>query len=230
MKLFVLAFAVLLPQQKNDAESLFKKMEEKLAKAKTVQVKSKGSSMTADGEMSAAVDLSWEAGNKARVASEMKIPGPGEFKSLFISDGKSAALSGLEAKSGKTFQNLTPDLVRAWSRGGGFFASEWIEAATFKDARHPKRGIVPKAVEFKSGPKEKVGPRDAQKLEYTLTEVESGKVSMSLWIDLETHLPLKREMRGFHGREKMTFTEHYSDFKIDEEIDASKFELPKEAK
>jgi hypothetical protein len=37
-------------------------------------------------------------------------------------------------------------------------------------------------------------------------------------------------MRGFHGQEKLTLVETYSDFKLDEKIDPSKFELPKEAK
>lgn len=228
--LLLLGSVLVFSQQKNEAEALFKRMEEKLAKAKTVQVKSRGSTMTAEGEMAATVELSWEAGSKARLDSDMKIPEQGEFKSRFVSDGKNAALSGPQAQSGKTPQNLISDLVRSWSRGGGFFAAAWIEAATFKDKRHPKRANVPKTVDFKLGPKENVGPRDAQKIEFTLTEVESGKVSMALWIDLESHLPLKREMRGLHGQEKLTFTEFYSDFKLDEAIDPSKFDLSKEKK
>ncbi|HEU4339726.1 MAG TPA: hypothetical protein VFS19_06630 [Planctomycetota bacterium] len=226
----VVAFVLVIAQEKNEAEELFKKMEEKLAKAKTVQVKGSGSSEMSEGEMKAATVLLWETGNKARLDTELTIPGMGDIKGLYVSDGKHAAARGPESKDGKTPEKLTSDLVQSWARGGGFFVIMWIEAATFKDENHPKRAQVPKPVGFKMGPKEKVGDREAQKIEYALTNIEAEDVSMALWIDPETFLPVKREMRGFHGKEKLTYFETYSDLKLDEKIDAAKFELPKDTK
>ena len=49
----------------------------------------------------------------------------------------------------------------------------------------------------------------------------------ALWIDPETYLPVKREMRGFHKKEKLAYSETCSDLKLDEKIDAAKFERPK---
>jgi outer membrane lipoprotein-sorting protein len=225
----LVAVTILVPQEAKEAEALFKKMEEKLAKAKTVQMKSTASAKMEQGEMTLSADLFWEADNKVRLEYGMKAP-EGELKSLYVSDAKSVVMTGHEKRSGVTPPKLTSDLVRSWSGGGGFFVTFWIEAATFKDESHPKRANVPKAVSFKMGAKEKIGDRDTQRIDFTLAEVESGEVSMSLWIDLATIIPVKREMRGFHGPEKLTLVETYSDFKLDEKIDPSKFELPKEAK
>jgi len=231
VKLLALFAAVLLlPQEKKEAEALFKKAEEKLAKAKSVHVKSSGSSAMGAGEMTLTVEALWEGENRVRVESEMKVPGMDGQKSVFVSDGKSARSSdGEKTLAGAAREKLTGDLAKAWLRGGGMFTAMWIEVATFKDKDHPKREKLPVCSKFKLGPKEKIDGRDVHRIEYS-GEFESGEVPCVVWIDAETLLPLKREMRGFHGQEKLTFVETFTGFKLDEKIESSKFEIPKESK
>ena len=226
--LILIAAVLLLPQEKNEAEELFKKMEEKVAKAKSIQLSCSGTAKMSQGDMSLSADLLVETGNKVRLTCELK--GPGEtHKELFVSDGKAMKLlEGERVQSEKTPKALNADLILGLTRGGGLFTAGWVQAVTLKDERHANRSKVPTCSGFKMGRKEKIGERGAQSIEFTIKGMEAGDVACVLWIDTETHLPLKREIRGFHGEEEGTFVETYSDFKLDEKIDPAKFELPKE--
>ena len=89
-----------------------------------------------------------------------------------------------------------------------------------------------KASEFKLGKKEKIGEREAQVIEYKLAYEEAAKetpdlsLSEKLWLDVETHLPLKRVVVGKLKKE-FTCTEEYSEFTLNPKVDAKLFELPK---
>ena len=85
MKLLALSVvALLLPQEKNEAEELFKKMEEKLEKATTISVKVKGTMKA--GDMSVEGDLIVGEGNRAR--SDMKLKSGDSTRAFSaVSDG-----------------------------------------------------------------------------------------------------------------------------------------------
>jgi hypothetical protein len=85
---------------------------------------------------------------------------------------------------------------------------------------------------FRLGPTEKVGEREAQRLEYQLfikgQDGPDGKpapFSVTLWLDPETLLPMKRvvlqEVLG------IKITESYGKLLLNGKVDVRKFEMPK---
>ncbi len=82
--------------------------------------------------------------------------------------------------------------------------------------------------DFKLAGEEKIGERNTQVIQYTITA--KGKnpnvLSMKVWLDAKTNLPVKLAMTG--GSSDITdITETYSEFTIDAKVDAKLFELPK---
>ena len=222
MKLLALITAVLLlPQEKNEAEELFKKMEEKIAKARTAQARVTGELGPTGIAITATCWLG--EGKEARVDLEGRIGG-GVLKSNLISDGKKVRLEA-PGKDPALFD--APEHLGRLSRTfltrngimGMFdmaFESKSIRAESAPNTR---------MTDIASGAREKVGDREALEVRYRLG---GGKDPdrVSVWIDVATHLPLKRVVK--QGDTNLTVT--YSEFKLNEKIDAAKFELPKEAK
>jgi len=91
-------------------------------------------------------------------------------------------------------------------------------------------GLAPDAIQlsdFKDAGKEKVGERNTQVIEYTATEKDAKEgLSMKMWLDAETHLPVKLAVTGGQSDVK-NLTETYSEFILDPEVDAKSFEAPK---
>ena len=83
---------------------------------------------------------------------------------------------------------------------------------------------------FKEGAAEKVGGRDARVVHYRLGRwVDPPKSGhddeeLTLWVDSETLLPLKRVW--VPKRQGLRITEVYQEFKLDPKIDAKAFSLP----
>ena len=75
--------------------------------------------------------------------------------------------------------------------------------------------------------KEKVGERDTRVIQYTLT-AKGGEdpLSVKLWLDAETNLPVKLAVTGGKSDWK-DLTETYGEFTIEPKVDAKSFELPK---
>jgi outer membrane lipoprotein-sorting protein len=80
--------------------------------------------------------------------------------------------------------------------------------------------------EFKLGKKENLGKRATQKIEYTLT-IDKEPFRVTLWLDPETNLPLKRQLLVGKGKAQFQLIENYADYRINENIDAKEFALPK---
>jgi outer membrane lipoprotein-sorting protein len=230
MTAVLLAAALLAPQEKNEAEEHFKKVEEKLLKAKSMQVKVTGTAPMGAGQMTFDSTLLIDDGNRARADSELKTP-MGAMKFTTLSSGSQLwSQKEGETRTADTPKTLTADLVRGFARAGGLFSAGWLDAMSEKNAPNAKRQKIPEIADFKLGKKEKVGEREAQAIDFTLKGLESGEVPVTLWIDLETHLPLKREIRGLHGQQSMTLVETYGELKLDPKLDPAKFEVPKESK
>ncbi len=52
-------------------------------------------------------------------------------------------------------------------------------------------------------------------------------MSVALWLDVKTGLPVKRIVTAGVAGERMTVTETYGKFTLDEKVDVKKFDLPR---
>ena len=225
MKLLALiAAALLLPQEKNEAEELFKKMEEKIAKSKTVQLSYVGRMTPQDLDLSGTLFLG--EGNRGRLEMEQKVNMLKKTLRKFFTSNGSKSVFVCESPEREVVRFNTPAALGKLIRGGFARAGFWDSihsSDTETDAKaDPETAFA--VCGFKLGEKERVGEREAQAVEYTLARKGKKDCSVTVWIDGETGLPLKRKIE----EEDSLLTETYSDLKIDEKIDAAKFELPKE--
>ena len=155
---------------------------------------------------------------------------------ITISDGKKTWTTRNKAGVGwvgDTPKNDNAVLAGAIARGG--FIS-WFPMNTFQDKprRLPAELDDVIAANFSFGKKEKIGERQAQRIDYKLTtnfaDDRSKKLketfAAQVWLDNETNLPVKRVITVQEGDEKTQLTETY-DIRINAKIDAKEFELPK---
>jgi hypothetical protein len=80
-------------------------------------------------------------------------------------------------------------------------------------------------VSFEAGAPEKVGGRDAKVISFALAGLPGADWNVTLWIDAETALPLKRVVVPLGG-EAGRITETYQ-FTLNPKIAAGAFQLPK---
>src|SRR5437870_4365898 len=228
--------------QDKAAEKLFRDLEKQIKGAKaleivfTYQINGK----TAKGSLVLAAE------DKARLrVSGHYYPGvEGNPSFELVSDGKRFKTKGAEIRiaptgipvvdpdgqttagdTGKGFHKMCAVVL---SRGGvGYFVYAlpyWIQGTGGVDPDAPESRMT--AYDFKAGAAEKVGERQAKVLRYRFGKGGRGDAELTLWIDAENGLPLKRVFVNqgvFTGR----FTETYSVFNLDPKIDGKAFELPK---
>lgn len=222
MKLAALALLLVALQDKNEAEELFKKMEEKVVKSKSVQAKLAGEVEAAKFKLSGMVYL--DEGSRFRM--EVQGNSDGVLKSAtVISNGKKVYLKSSDDQWPKRFdapETFSKLMRTSFARAGFLSAFEFSDSESLAKT-DPATAYTVSG--FKLGVKEKVGKVEAQVITYTVTR-NKRDAAVTLWIDPATLLPLKRllEMGG------TSLSESYSEVKIDEKIDASKFEVPKEEK
>ena len=221
LNVVLLAIALLLPQEKNEAEELFRKMEEKLIAAKTIHLKTEGIiepvKLKLNGEF-------W-LGEKNRARMELEGRTEEENRvAVVISDGRTVRKAQDETSRSIAASEGFGEHVRTCFARFGFVGmmDSWDSTINDPLEKHPLH-------EFKLGAKEKVGEREAQAVEFRMGEEDAA----TLWIDLKTNLPLKRTVtKGPRRFEKMgevtVIRELYTDVTLDEKIDPAKFELPKE--
>jgi outer membrane lipoprotein-sorting protein len=228
----------------DDAAKLFQKMEERLAKARSVtcslKLKYEGT-----GEPGAPLRKGQLAGSLAlaegkRVRFELhkggdEVDEPGVPHWLTISDGQRMLHqdSGMPkpqiGKAGK--EDVLEDFTTLLARSGLYLVTlplPPVEARDMKD-RFP-------VSEFKLGPQEKVGNLITQRLDYRC-DVKGQKqpdgsdapFRASVWLDPKTSLPLKRTITWkLAGVQVIAITEHYENLIVDEKLDPSIFQVPEE--
>ncbi|HZN61977.1 MAG TPA: hypothetical protein VFC90_06185 [Planctomycetota bacterium] len=212
-------------QEKNEAEELFKKMEEKFTQAKTLQLSWKMAAPVKEGEITAEGALVLGEGNKARLDVAAKLPGVDQ-KDLFVSDGTQLRSVGSRSSTVETPGTFNKTILGCLARGGPVYALTVINMNFYSKESDPSKLITLSA--FAMGKKERVGEREAQGIEFkaTFEPANRQKSTVKLWIDCETGLPVKRVFVVNEMNQEIVSTETYSGFKLDEKIDASKFELP----
>jgi outer membrane lipoprotein-sorting protein len=215
--------------QENEAEKLFRAMEKKITSAKSLKVASEAD-FDLGGQVIKFKGSSQQAeGNKARVEFEGEIFGTA-FKMSLVSDGAKMLQSlppGLPGAAApevkKTPDNLNKMLAGVTARAGVMAASGVMEKDDPAQFDIDKKAPVS---DFKMGPKEKVGNVDTQVIEYTFKPDNKDIVSVTLWLDTKTNLPVKRLMLDQMKKEGKIL-ETYTEFVIDPQLDAKVFELPK---
>jgi outer membrane lipoprotein-sorting protein len=217
--------ALLLVQEKNEAEELFKKMEEKIAAAKSIHVTLKGVMAQEAQEIGLSVELHLGEKNQASGEFTMK-NGPREISGRCVSDGRNVGTRAIDGKLTPPFEapeTLGRQLRVRLARAG---VAATIEALQIERIAKQDPETAIGASDFKLGEKEKIRDREAQRVDYTMTKAGEPERKATIWIDLATHLPLKRVLK----MRSMTLTEEYTVLVTDAKIDPAKFELPKEAK
>jgi outer membrane lipoprotein-sorting protein len=206
--------------QEQDAEKLYRVMEKKLASLEAFQTALETSveGLPEAGHFKATFTLA--KGNRIRIEGEIKI------------QGKTApwneVSNGVKYRDRELARPTPPKLYEnflASFRHGGVVAGIFLSASDGKEERWPTFH----ASGFKSGKQEKLGGRTAQVISYTLTgpEKKAPAFSETLWLDVESHLPLKRVFTGQFDGKKFTFTETYGPFNLAPKITAETFLLPK---
>jgi hypothetical protein len=216
--------------QENDAEKLYRAMENKVRTAKTLQV-------AFDGEFDAQVIkatmkgmLYATKGNKTRVEGDLEIGGKTQ-KMLTITDGK-VKYSKLIGE-GKVDPNPR-DIDQLDAMAPGMLArvgmvGQFVFVKLADPNKKPEPFDLDKEVpikNFKLGAKEMVGNRSAQVVEYQV-DVMGKTAQASVWIDTQTQLPLKRlvilQEKGQTGR----ISESYETFTVNATLDPKLFDIPK---
>jgi outer membrane lipoprotein-sorting protein len=204
----------------NEAEKLFRATVEKIKAAQAVQVtfdcEAKGKDQGKDVEAKAKGSLLFTKDNKARLKMSTNESGK-EVTIEAISDGKHWKMAESPAKIASveeeaTRKDLHSLLSTKWTEDG-FFTIYYL----FNGPGGPKCRLV----DFEVGAAEKVGGRDAKVVTYHVYSFgPAGQVT--LWIDAETLLPLKRVIvfEAARGTE-------ICDFNLSPKVDAGAFALPK---
>jgi outer membrane lipoprotein-sorting protein len=206
---------------KKEGEKLFHTMEEKLAKAKTLECvfDVKIDTLSYRGSLFLA------EGNRARLEIQEAVKGQ-PIRVLMISDGTRQSFQDkgiTHPQVGNTPKNLNAEILTWVARSGVFLPHTPlpdVRADNAKD-RFPVWG-------FKPGNKEKVGAREAQPLAYQLSvKGLNNPLSATVWLDLKTGIPVKRQVTERVGAQQTTVVETYGKLTLDEKVDAKKFDLPK---
>ncbi len=238
--------AVLVPTalaQDKEAEKLFRDMEKKIKEAKALEIvfTYQLNGKTAKGSVLLTKD------DKARLrASGHYYPGvEGNPSFELVSDGKrfktkgakiGVASNGIpyidpeeEATAGDTGKGFHKMCAVVLSRGGvGYFFYTLpyrIQGDGGVDPDTPESKMT--VYDFKASGTEKVGERQAKVVRYRFGKGGKGDAEVTLWIDAENGLPLKRVFSNAIGVFVGRFTETYPAFNLNPKIDAKAFELPK---
>jgi outer membrane lipoprotein-sorting protein len=204
-----------------DPESLFREMEARLARVRTLQL-----CYSIDGEDGGDTfnlngSLLWEKGNKLRIEVP-PLGGDGDPWRI-VSNGSTMA-SGRARPAADVPKNLDAFIadVLSWSGYIGFLGGLNGEGLAEESIREFLDSC--KLSDFKIERREAIAGRAAVCVSYRVSSrKESDRDSLRgrVWIDTSRSLPLKREYRL---NEKLCITETYSDLVADQKIDPSHFD------
>jgi len=213
---------------KGEGKKLFRQMEARLAKVKTIQCNfavilkacrggsGKGSFLLAPG-------------NKSRLKLVSTGETPGNTV-VMVSDGKKCALivAGLSGRTEDVPRWLNQAFKTGFARAGPMMLRLVPLADEGKDFKPNDAFLV---TDFKLGEKGRIGRRQAQLIEYTLVtnglEARRGKTrfTVNLWMDTKTHLPLKRVVVPKERGLEFVLVETYGELMLEGKIDPKKFQL-----
>jgi outer membrane lipoprotein-sorting protein len=227
--LAVAMFFVALPAYAQDAEAekLYRAMEKKLIGAKALKFSFESQAAVGD-DFNLKGTILLAADNKLRLEYAGKDRDK-ILKGLAISDGKQLIgkneFDGKpDNKSQETPPTMNAILAQYVARASLYMS---LQAAFSPTAEQDPSKIL--VSDFKTLDKEKIGKRQAQAIAIKVQMPNQKAVfDVKLWIDLETHLPLKRVVEFRDGTEvTMRLSETYTQMQIDPPIKGQEFVLPK---
>ncbi len=223
--------ALLLPAlaaRGEDAEKLYRQMEQKITKAKAFHVVADVDAKGKDGKAAKIhIDATLAEGNKVR----LKVKGTADAKDVgmeMVSDGKNLRTVMAAAGKGPPDQE-TPDrfteVVAAVMARVGLIGGFRATAQKGKDRKIPDVEKLFGLHDLKMGKPETVNGREAKVIRYTIkvSEPKEETVNVTLWLDAKTLLPMKRLLEI--PAEMTRVTETYTEFNLHPKIDAKTFEL-----
>ena len=230
--LFVPVLVAVLGQAGDDPSVRMKAMEEKIAKADSLQVTLDSKFESSKGKGSGTIQgtLTLGAGDKARAELNLNFMGKA-MKIQMVSDGTKMveSIDGKAKPAKETTKHFRDTMTAVLARSGfsaGFLLAGANQVDKVDKEDNPLKMVL--VSDFKKLKVEKIGDRDALVIQYKLT-MKGADIAPTgtVWLDLKTNLPLKRVIRAEMGSETMTLTENYSNFRINPKLDDKLFELPK---
>jgi outer membrane lipoprotein-sorting protein len=223
-----LVLLIALPAaEPNEAEKLFRQMETQLLKAKAVECTYE---MQSDAEKNFNMKGTLLAeGNKFRLEIISDIEGASE-KITVLTDGvKLVTLGEKSTRDPEAAPKWLPQGMRIAFVRSGFLMSSFFASRRAAQLKEFKVEDQLRVSEFKIMQKDKIGDKEAQAVQYTLTMAGTKEppMTVTVWLDTKTNLPLKRVLNGMKGDKKVTLTETYTKVELDGKLDPKQFELPK---
>ncbi|MCI0538695.1 MAG: sigma-70 family RNA polymerase sigma factor [Verrucomicrobiales bacterium] len=209
-------------QDRNEAEELFRQMEEKLSRTRTLECVFEGK-VQPKGSLKGS--LAFAEGNKVRVEYSLEIEVDRQVKCTVVSDGAKVVkvLNGKEPE--QVFVPSTKDVPLNPQSHREIILKSFTLAGGSTVLELPLDQL--KASGFKLGKKEKLDDRDTQIIEYEIS-LDGVSISTAVWLDAKTILPIKRVASiDKAAGDKYAVTETYTNITLNKNIDAKKFELPK---
>jgi outer membrane lipoprotein-sorting protein len=207
----------------NDAEKLFEKVEARIKKAKTLQAAVTMSAQVNEKKDKRVGKIVIAEQNRARLEFTIEA----EKRTIhMISDGEKMSVVTFEdgtkgeTRDRKKPEGLTDALKAALTHGGLFLTWPAIVDLGVHDVASTFM-----VSDLKLGEKEKLAGRETQAITFTLKMSGPGSFSGAIWIDLEKELPVKVELGMKEEDAEVKIVEEYSDWKVDERIDAKQFAL-----
>lgn len=224
-----LLIAIGLVLQDKAAEETFHTIEERVGKAKTVEVAFKGEARGSRGGNEEKMDFSGAlfcaAGNKVHFTLKISRNG-NEHETTIVSDGTRMKIQdGSRTQEKDAPKNLRGDLGTMVCRVG-LFASTMFEASLRrpgeKEENRDSKGTL-KVSDLKTAGDDKTAKTLSHKIRIgELEELLDGRI----WYDAMTHKLVKRTLSGTIEKDKLSITEVYESFILDGEIPEAKFKLP----
>jgi outer membrane lipoprotein-sorting protein len=211
--------------QENNAETLFRAMEKKVQSAKAVHVVCDGQVTSMDMKSTMKGDVRLAEGEKVKMLLEVDAGGKA-MKWTRISDGKKVYSSVNDRVNVTDVKPSDKNVEQSLAMIGRLGV---LAAIRGKD-RNQGFDIdkVAPVKEFNLGAKEQIGKQVTQVVEYQVTLPDEPAAKISVWIDIATHLPVKREVVGQRkDGQEVRISETYSTFTVDAKTEAKEFELPK---
>lgn len=235
MRYIALALLTLLAgcsKKKPGPEELFREMEKTVLDGTSMQFKFSlhmvssadlGSPSTMEGT------LAMEAPAKANLELKGRFPNR-VIDIRLISNGtkyKAFAMGKADFLLVDTPPNMFKYTAKAWCRGNLISILPGMIPAKGFGLKFPESDIDREfpVSNFTMGIVDRVDGRISQVVEFTVTQPTSVAVQ-KVWIDVDQKAPIKREVKVTKGSEVITYTEHYTDMRVNQTIVLAPFNLP----